>query len=209
MDYGKPFPQTVETIGDRAPESVIAVVRAALAKGTTMSDPYQTQLAIWRDLEGSFKDFAKQGHVLAQEIYSDSLSIVVPPLPQGEMTLGEVIAQGAVTTTVEGLTPTQITTPTILAEEAFNGNGTLVVRNVSDKPVRFIVPEGLAFQPVGGANAQRLVSEPRGAPELPKTGSEQAELPLDLVRTFAAGLLMFGMGVAIAVVPAVRARRIR
>lgn len=209
MDYGKPFPKTVETVGDRAPESVIAVVRAALAKGTTISDPYQTQLAIWRDLEGSFKDFAKQGHVLAQEIYSDSLSIVVPPLPQGEVMLTEVIANGSITTTVEGLTPTQITTPTILAEEAFNGNGTLIVRNVSDKPVRFVVPEGLAFRPVGGENAQRLVSEPRGVPELPKTGSERAELPIELTGTFAAGALLFGIGIAIAAMPAIRARRIR
>ncbi|MFC1466064.1 MAG: hypothetical protein ACFLMY_14580 [Candidatus Brachytrichaceae bacterium NZ_4S206] len=197
MDYGKPFPTAVETVGDRAPEGVIAVVRAAVAKGVTVSDPYQTQLAIWRVLEGEFKDFAKAGTVLAQEIYSDSLQVVVPPLPEGELTLAEVIAQGAVTATVEGLTPTLPASPTIQANQAFNGSGALIIRNVSDKAVRFVVPEGLAFAPSGGADAQRLVAELRGRPDLPATGSERPELPVEAIFLFGAGAALFGAGAAL------------
>ena len=210
MDYGKPFPTAIETQGDRASDRVIAVVRAALAKGTATTDPYQTQLAIWRELEGSYKDFANQGYVLAQQIYSDSLQIVVPPLPTGEATLSETIASGSVTTTVAGLTPTLLTTPTILAEQAFNGTGVLVVRNVTDKPLRFLVPEGLLFQPVGGTTAQqRLVAVPRGQPPLPPTGSDHAELPMESFAMFAAGISLFGIGVASAVQVKARGRRER
>jgi hypothetical protein len=207
MDYGKPFPTAIETAGDRAPETVIAVVRAATAKGVTISDPYQTQLAVWRDIEGEFKDFANAGYVLAQEIYSDSLQTSVPPLPAGEPTLAEMIAQGVVTTTVEGLTLTLPATPTITPAQAFNGTGAVLVRNVSDKAVRFVVPEGVVFVPSGGADAQRLVTELRGQPELPETGSSIPELPLDAFALFAGGVALFGAGIAIATVPAIRAKR--
>lgn len=207
MDYGKPFPTAIETAGDRAPETVIAVVRAATAKGATISDPYQSQLAVWRDIEGEFKDFAGAGYVLAQEIYSDSLQTSVPPLPAGEPTLAEMIAQGVVTTTVEGLTLTLPATPTITPEQAFNGTGAVIVRNVSDKAVRFVVPEGVVFVPSGGADAQRLVTELRGQPELPETGSLRPEAPIDPLITFLAGAALLGIGVAMAAVPALRARR--
>jgi hypothetical protein len=207
MDYGKPFPAAVATTGDRAPDSVIAVVRAAVAKGATTSDPYQTQLAIWRDIEGEFKDFANVGTVLAQEIYSDSLQTAVSPLPVGEVTLAEMIAQGAVSATVTGLTVTLPATPTIQPDQAFNGTGTLLLRNTSAESARFVVPEGLVVVPEGGINAQRLVSEPRGRPELPETGSTRPEMPLDLIVTFGAGAALFGLGMALAVGRGARRRQ--
>jgi hypothetical protein len=207
MDYGKPFPTAIETVGERAPESVIAVVRAAMAKGVTASDPYQTQVAVWRDIEGEFKDFANAGTVLAQEIYSASLQTAVPPLPAGEPTLAEMIAQGAVSITVEGLTLTLPATPTITPEQAFNGTGAVIIRNISDKTVRFVVPEGVVFIPSGGVNAQRLVAELRGRPELPQTGSLNPEFPMDSLAMIAAGAALFSAGIALAVAPTLRARR--
>lgn len=207
LDYGEPFPAAVETIGDRAPDGVIAVVRAATAKGVTVSEPYQTQLAIWRETEGEFKDYANQGTVLAQEIFSASLETAVPPLPEGELTLADVIAQGGVTTTVEGLTTTLITSPT-LPGEPFNGTGMLVVTNASEEAVRFVVPEGLIFVPAGDERAQRLVSEPRGEPELPETGSARPEFPAELMLAFAAGAALLGLGVAIPIAARARRRRV-
>jgi hypothetical protein len=207
MDYGEPFPKAVETAGDRASDGVIAVVRAAVAKGVTESEPYQTQLAIWRETEGAFKDYANLGTVLAQEIFSDSLQVVVPPLPEGVPTLADVIAQGAITATVEGLTPTLITSPTQLPGEPFNGTGVLVLGNSSADTVRFVVPEGLAFAPVGGERAQRLVAEPRGQPELPETGSATPEMPVDLLLIFAAGAALAGLGVAIPLAGRLRRRQ--
>ncbi len=194
MDYGKPFPTAVETVGDRAPEDVIAVMRVAVSKGVTVSDPYQTQLAIWRVLEGEFKDFANVGTALAQEIYSDSVKVVVPPLPEGELTLADVIAQGTVTASVEGLTSTLPASPAIQSNQAFNGSGVLIIRNVSGKTVRFVVPEGLAFVPAGGANAQRLVAELRGRPDLPATGNKRPELPVETLLLFGVGAALFGAG---------------
>src|SRR5512141_436655 len=58
LDFGKPFPTAIAGPVSRPPDAAFLALQAALARGATESDPYQTQLAIWRAADGSFHDVA-------------------------------------------------------------------------------------------------------------------------------------------------------
>ena len=88
LDFGKPFPTAIAGPVSRPPDAALLALQAAIARGATESDPYQTQLAIWRAADGTFHDVAGVGHVLAQQIYSDSLKLTVSPVPTNTPGIG-------------------------------------------------------------------------------------------------------------------------
>ena len=189
LDYGKPFPQNVSTPATRAPDGVVAVLQAAIAKNTVNTNPYETQLAIWRVTTGKFNDYGQKGTVLAQEIYSDSLKITVQPLPSAQPTLAALITSGTLSSTLVGFSPQKDTANPGLAGNDFFGTGKLVVTNISKETVKFVVVEGGVFAPPPGVDAQTLIShqDTSQVPLLPTTG-------VDLQSALGSEATLFGAG---------------
>ena len=190
LDFGLSYPQEVFGPGERAPDAVIAVLRAAIARNTVNSNPYETELAIWRATTGSFHDYANLGTMLAQQIYSDSLTFKVPPLPADPPTLDKLVVSGTLTTTLIGFSAQQDPTNPDLPGEPFFGTARLIITNTSKSQGRFLLAEGSTFSPPAGANAQHLVShqDTSQVTRLPSTGDDlQETLPADAALAGIAG----------------------
>jgi DNA/RNA endonuclease YhcR with UshA esterase domain len=197
LDFGKPFPKQVTGPTARAPDAVVRVLQTALTKGTLTSDPYQTQLAIWKAADGTFHDVAAEGHVLADQIVSESASAAVTPLPAGVGTLDAAVTQGTVKTTIENFTA--ITDTQHNQGQPFVGTGELVIQNVSGQPVTFVLVEGAVFKPASGVgqttaatNEQTLLShQDTSRPStLPTTGQPVATPETASLLLLLGGLLM-------------------
>ena len=81
----------------------------------------------------TFHDVGTEGHVLAQQIISDSATVTRTPLPAGVSTLDQVAAQGTLKTTVENFTV--VTDTTRNNSQPFMGTGELVIQNTSARRV--------------------------------------------------------------------------
>lgn len=169
LDFNKPFPTAIAGTITRPPDAALLALQAALARGTTETDSYQTQLAIWRAADGTFHDVAGIGHVLAQQIYSDSLKLNVSPAPTN--TLDMALSQGSLKVTIENLKAISDTThPQLLP---YSGTADLVVQNTSSQSVTFIPLDGMVFKPASDMNEQTTIAhlDPMKAPRaLPTTG---------------------------------------
>lgn len=169
LDSGKPFPTAITGPVSRPPDAALLALQAALARGATESDPYQTQLAIWRAVDGVFLDDAGMGHVLAQQIYSDSLKLTVSSVPTNTLELA--ISQGSVKVTVENFRAISDTVHSELLP--YSGTADLVIENTSSQSVTFITMDGMVFNPASGTSEQSLIShldDPNAPTTLPTTG---------------------------------------
>lgn len=200
LDSGKPFPTAITGPVSRPPDAALLALQAALARGATESDPYQTQLAIWRAVDGFFLDDAGLGHVLAQQIYSDSLKLTVSSVPTNTLELA--ISQGSVKVTVENFRPISDTVHSQLLP--YSGTADLVIVNTSSQSVTFIPVDGMVFNPASGTSEQTLIShldlddDPQAPPPptLPTTGGTPLQSvwgePL-LLLVLGSSLLRFGV----------------
>jgi hypothetical protein len=170
LNYGKPFPTKIEGPTARPPDDVVKVMQTALKKGTVTSDIYQTQLAIWRATTGEFKDFANKGSDLAKQIWEDSQSATIASPPADAVLLQDAVKDGSLTVTIENFV--ELPVPGVPGHP-FHGKADVIVENVSNEDVTFVLLEGAVFNPLG-EDAQALIShqDPAKTPELPKTGGD-------------------------------------
>lgn len=195
IEYGEPFPGSVAITADPVPDGIVAVLRAANARGALKDDPYQSNLAIWRVTTGDFKDYAGRGADLARAIYSDSLKISVPAVPTGTLTLQAAQQQGLISVTVTSLTPLVITQPAPLPGAPFTGQGVMEIVNVSSRSVKVFVAEGMIFAEPGNAGSQRVVAEAYAiATQIPSTGGSVPEVPAELVAYGVVGAMLVVAG---------------
>ena len=160
-------------------------------KGTLASDPYQTQLAIWRAADGTFHDVAGEGHVLAEQVVNESANVTLPAMPAGVPTLDTLATQGTVKVTIENFTA--ITDTARNNGKPYQGVANLVVQNTSNQAVTFVLVEGAVFKPATGTNDQTLLShQDTSRPStLPTTGqSAEQSAPEGL----GLALLLFVLG---------------
>ncbi len=189
------------TVIDGAPPAAQKALQAAITSGATETDPYQTQLAIWRAADGTFHDVAGAGHVLAEQIYNDSLKLEVPALPANS--LAAAVVNGSVQVTFETFAPIADSTRPEL--QPYYGTADMVIKNTSQQDVTFTVSEYALFKPAGGANEQTLISHqdaskqptlPTRVPTAGWNGIEDTQFQLLLVGL---GLMAVGLGLWLAV----------
>jgi hypothetical protein len=140
LNYGLPFPTSIQGPTERASDELVQVVQTALKKGTTTTEIYQTELAIWRVTTGAYQDFAHQGTALAQEIYNEAQGTTISAPPAGAVLVEEGIQAGTLTGTIENFVA--LPTPGIPGTP-FHGQMDLVIENVSTQKVKFVLLEGL------------------------------------------------------------------
>ena len=172
LDFGKPFPTAISGPSGSASDAIRKVLEAARAKGSLTSNPYQTQLAIWKAADGAYHDVGSEGHVLAEQIVNAAATVNLVPVPSGATVLAQAVGQGTLKTSVENFKVISNTTPNI--GQPFMGTGVLVIQNTSNQKVSFVLVEGTVFKPAG-VNEQTLLShqDPDQPATLPKTGIEQ------------------------------------
>jgi hypothetical protein len=206
LDFGKDYPPNVIVgVTERAPDGVIAVLETAIATGAISTNPYQTQLAIWRVNTGKFNDYGQKGTVLAESVYTQSLSYAVSPIPAGQQTLTDLVNSGILTVTVAGFSAQKDAMNPGLTGPDFFGKGSLVITNISQQTVTFLVLQGGVFTPPAGVDAQSVIAQydVPTPPKLPVTGS-------DLSSESAATALLAGIsGILSVAVAAVVLRRVR
>ncbi len=195
LDFGKPFPAAIAGPVSRPPDAALLALQAALARGATESDPYQTQLAIWRAVDGIFHDDAGIGHILAQQIYSDSLKLTVTSVPTN--TLESAISQGSVKVTFENFRPISDTVHSQLLP--YTGTADLMIVNTSSQSVTFIPVDGMVFNPASGTSEQTLISHldvPKAPATLPTTGGTTLQsVWVESLLLLVLGASLFGFGV--------------
>lgn len=211
LDFGKPFPIAISGPIEGAPPAAQKALEAAIASGATETDPYQTQLAIWRAADGTFHDVAGAGHVLAEQIYNDSLKLDVPAAPSDA--LAAAVAQGTVQVTFENFAPIADSTRPEL--QPFYGTADMVIKNTSNQSVTFTVSEFALFKPAGDANEQTLISHQDTTKQatvptrLPTTGASGAQnMQFQLLFLAGLGLIAVGLGMWL-VIPALNRVRAR
>lgn len=198
LDYGKPFPAGIANPGGRAADPVVAILLAAIADGSVVNDPYQTNVAIWHQTTGEYKDYASRGTTGAEKIVADAAKITVPAIPAGVLTLGDAVTQGLVSVEIKNFTT--VADPT-LPGHPFHGTADVVVTNISVDNVEFTFFEGTTFPPAGGEDAQNLIAHlnPQKQPEIPETGGAWADEMNAMLVVFAAGLTLLLGGVLLVV----------
>ncbi len=190
LDFDKPFPAAIAGPTARAPDAVVKVLQAAMAPDTLTSNPYQTQLAIWKAADGTYHDLANEGHVVADQILSAASSLTLATLPAGALTLDVAIFQGKVNVTIQNFMPISDTAHPKL--RPYNGTATVVAQNTSNQSVTFVLVEGAVFNPANGTNEQTLISHQDTSQKigLPTTGDDGQPLQNLSWTLLAAGLLL-------------------
>jgi len=144
---------------------------------------------------GAYQDLAHQGTALAQEIYDEAQGTTISAPPAGAVLVEEAIQAGTLTGTIESFVA--LPTPGIPGTP-FHGQMDLVIENVSTQKVKFVLLEGLVFEPAAG-KAQALIAtqNPADPPILPETGSNGWATQGLAVMPIAAGLLLLLAGTAL------------
>jgi len=171
-------------------------MQTAIKKGTVTSDVYQTQLAIWRAVMGTFRDPAGKGTVLAEQIWNESQSATIAALPPDAVLLEDAVKAGSLKVTIANFVPLTVAG---IPGKPFHGKADLLVENVSAQNVKFVLVEGAVFKPVDGVG-QPLISHqqaPAMPSQLPVTGSGGGIPGLVAVIPVAFGFLLVLTGMAL------------
>ncbi len=220
-EYTIPFARTFPSLGTPADPVAINVLRYALEKRYTETEPYQVQLALWRATVGRW--VTGEPRVIAEEIYDNALRMAPPPAPpSGVPTLTEAVQSGTLKVVYQNWAPV---TNVPNANPPWLGSGEMVVSNPGPLPVVVALPHGILLNPQGGAQKMVLyfvrvqlqatatptasttpvatmtgaptptrTPAPRATPRLPRSGLDQPDDPGYLLAVL--GSLAFIGGVA-------------
>jgi len=190
MDPGKLFPTGVNTPDGVADDAIRAGLNYAIDKGYDQKDPLQTQLAVWYLQTGNWE---KPDHALADEIVAgakDAANKVVDP---NSTSLLDAMKDGRAKVTIT-FTPD----PSVKPNEAYFGDGELIVENTSGKDLAFYLPNGAIFPPTNPSH-QRLTSyvtqvvQADTVQEMPVSGNATGDLLLGTLLAFSLAVLTAGL----------------
>ncbi len=166
LNYTWPFPgQSLRPV-ELAPDTVRTAIGYILQKGYVITEPWQSQLAIWYFTEGG--KVGETYEAVADEIiaYVEG-GAPVPDAGSSAIPLPQAVADGIVTATIDDF---QNASPPGFF---FLGSGTLVVTNLTDEPIKVLIPFGTRFQDQGSQETQTMGVFPQPTaepPTLPETG---------------------------------------
>ncbi|MFN8472331.1 MAG: hypothetical protein U0822_09085 [Anaerolineae bacterium] len=187
LDYNIPFPRQFPPITDLSTQETIQILRYSISKGYTTTNPYQVQLALWRQTTGRWVDNVP--HAIAEEIYNNAPT-QAPPLPTpapDSVSLTDAIAQNLVKveylqwTTIGGVTG---------ALFPWHARGQVRLTNTGEQPITLDLATGTRLVPKG--TQQRMIvywtnvaeqptpgpsptATPTPRPHLPPTGGDNSE----------------------------------
>ncbi len=158
LNFGKPFPKAVTGPAGPALAKALAVLDAAYSGGQAMSDPYQTQLALWYAVDGTFHDQAGQGHTVAQQIVSKAGISAGNAANATSTAVSTASTNSNFKVTVENLTAVPDTNN---SATPYHGTATLVIQNTGNSAANFTFTQGSTFTPATSAE-QTLIGVSTG-----------------------------------------------
>jgi hypothetical protein len=145
LEFGEPFPARVSLTADKASINVRRVMKAAALTGAIQDEVLQTQLAIWRAVEGDWSvDEDEAEFALASALFTASSKQNTAPLDAQGLPLNAALRSGAVEVEVvewEALNAEQLED----GDEPYYGLATLSLKNTSDEDLDLYVPLGLVL----------------------------------------------------------------
>lgn len=157
LEYGKPFPATFPTsLGAKtADPQVVNILRYAVSQGYTETNPYQVQLALWRQTSGQWKS---TDNALAQQIYTAgsqaSNTQAAPPT-------GQTLLQAAGANSVQVKATSWTALPASPEQNPWSGQGTLQITNPGNNAATITVPLGIVVS--GGGTDQDVIMYATGS----------------------------------------------
>ncbi|MFN8475201.1 MAG: hypothetical protein U0822_23665 [Anaerolineae bacterium] len=151
LEYGKPFPATFPTsLGNKtADPQVVNILRYAVSQGFTETNPYQVQLALWRQTSGEWKS---TDNALAQQIYTAGTQASnAQAAPANGQTLVQAAGANNVQVTATSWTPL----PAEPEQNPWAGQGTLQITNPGSSAATITVPLGIVVS--GGGTDQDVI----------------------------------------------------
>jgi LPXTG-motif cell wall-anchored protein len=147
LDFGKPYPGSVNSPTTLAPPAVVAALRYAAGNAYDQSAPDAVQNAIWFLASGTWQD---PNDVRAQEIVTAAQKATAPPASAGTSLLA--VPKGDLTVSTQNSAAVQ----GVGRWSAYHGDGTLQIHNPGSSALQVYVPVGAIFPPAN-AGDQRLV----------------------------------------------------
>ena len=136
VEYGKPFARTFPTVSSNAVDpQVIQILRYAISKGYTESEPYQVQLAIWRQTTGEWKGTDR---TRAEEIFNNR-----GQAPAAGAASGTSIVQAAAANNIQVTSVNWSPLPAAPEREPWAANGQLRVTNTGSSDLTVNIPTGI------------------------------------------------------------------
>ncbi len=152
LDRDLPFPGETLIPMELAPEEVRVAIGHSMATGLLDDDLLQPQLAIWTLIDGKWD---RQSNLTASRLVSYARS-GVQPADIGLDTLSVIDAVDA------GLVEALVVNFESVSDPEYFGEGTMLLTNFNDEPVRLHVPLGVRFaDPADGGN-QTIAVFPAG-----------------------------------------------
>lgn len=183
LNYTWPFPgQSLHPV-ELAPDNVRTAIGYIVQQDYVTTDPWQAQLAVWYFTEGG--KVAETYEAVADEIiaYVEG-GAPVPDAGVPETPLHQAVADGTVSASIDDFT--NVSPPGF----SFLGSGTLVIKNLTDQPVKILIPYGTRFQDTGNTETQTMGVFPQPTAEPPTLPPTGGFLPPEL----AAALGLAGLG---------------
>ena len=196
LEYGEPFPDSVDSPSAMATDDVRQILLSAVKQGIAQSDPLQTNLAVWRQIEGTwgYDDDAVDRSV-AESLLESGAAMSTDPLASDGTALDAAIADGSVTVTINDWANAN-GEKVFESDAPYYGSGSVVVTNTTDQELTLYYPVGMvlpaqneAQQDMLSYSAQTRDPAPEG---LPKTGAGDV-LPL-LLMLAGVVLVVAGLG---------------
>ncbi len=151
LEYGKPFPANFPTsLGAKtADPKVVSILRYAVSQGYTETNPYQVQLALWRQTSGEWKS---TDNALAQQIYNAGTQA---SNNQAAPASGQTLLQAAGANSVQVKATSWTPLPAAPEKNPWSGQGTLQITNPGSNTATITVPLGIVVS--GGGTDQDVI----------------------------------------------------
>lgn len=149
VDYGLPFPRQFPPITDMSTPETVQILRYAISKGYTTSQPYQVQLALWRQTSGEWKS---TDNALAQQIYNAGTQA---SNNQAAPASGQTLLQAAGANSVQVKATSWTPLPAAPEKNPWSGQGTLQITNPGSNTATITVPLGIVVS--GGGTDQDVI----------------------------------------------------
>lgn len=157
LEVEKDFPAQLSEPRGLASEDVRRVLRVAIDEGFAETDPLQTQLAIWHQVEGDWpygEDVVPRD--VAQSLVDQAVNETLAPLDAEGTALDQAVADGTVSISSEDFQALSSPTP-LEGGQPYRGQGTLSIQNNTAQEVTVYFPFGLVFEATN-ENEQDMVA---------------------------------------------------
>jgi hypothetical protein len=143
LEYGEPFPTSFGSLGTRADDDILRVIKTALLDGSADEDPLTLNLAIWtlsenRTIEELYPTLESTLTEDVNDLLTRGATASVAPLSDDlGIALGQAVADGQVEVTSTDFNFDESAPVAVPEDEGryYHGEGTMTITNLTDEEI--------------------------------------------------------------------------